>query len=61
MEHEVKDAVSICLTGEHVISLESQVSLGSISLEMDPELWRKDHNGNSGGGLTTKFGQHLPI
>lgn len=61
MEHEVNEAVSVCLTGEHVFGLEAQVSQGSVSLEMDPEFRGKDHNGYNGDGLPTKFGQHLPI
>lgn len=61
MVHEVKEAFSVCLTREQVLGLEAQVSLGSVSLEMDPELWSKNHNGNSRGDLPTKPGQLLPI
>lgn len=53
--------MSVCLTREQVLGLEAQVSLGRISLEIDPKLRSEDHNRNCWGGLPTKFGQQLTI
>lgn len=61
MAHEVNEAFGVSLTREQVFGLEAKVSLGSVSLELDPELWGKDHSGKSGGRLPTKPGQQLPI
>lgn len=51
----------MCLTGEHVLCPEAQVSPRGVSLEMDPQFGREDHNWKCRDGLSAEFGQQLSV